>query len=101
MSHHIPGHLNEEEKEEYTTKKNEEEPLIERLKGINEDTQLVPANEETGYSGVPSWSLKQVGETQQFNPVPGKEGSVSYAVSVIKSLRWPGSTTVAQVSWYD
>jgi radial spoke head protein 4/6 len=43
-----------------------------------------------------SWISKVVGDTQQYNQAPPKEGTVSYAVNVIKSLRWPGAFTVAK-----
>jgi radial spoke head protein 4A len=37
-----------------------------------------------------------MGDTQQYNLAPPKEGTTSYAVNVIKSLRWPGALTVAK-----
>ena len=43
-----------------------------------------------------SWISKVVGDTQLYNQAPPKEGTVSYAVNVIKSLRWPGAMTVAK-----
>ena len=42
-----------------------------------------------------AWISKVVGDTQQYNKQVG-EGTQSYAVNVIKSLRWPGSVTVAK-----
>ena len=41
----------------------------------------------------PSWISKVVGDTQQYTE--GGEGeTISYAINVIKSLRWPGAVTV-------
>ena len=44
------------------------------------------------------WLIKTVGETQQFNLVGKEEGVTSYAVVVLKNLRWPGNYTVANVN---
>ena len=41
--------------------------------------------------------MKTVGDTQQFNLVGKEEGVTSYAVVVLKNLRWPGSFTVTNV----
>ena len=49
-----------------------------------------------GENGQAAWLTKIVGDTQLYNQAPPKEGTVSYAVNVIKSLRWPGSITVAK-----
>jgi hypothetical protein len=57
---------------------------------------LIPGVEE-GDAGLPSWSVKTVGDTQLYNQLPPKEGTTTYATVVIKSLRWPGSITVSQV----
>ena len=43
-----------------------------------------------------SWLTKVVGDTQPYNQLPPKEGTTTYAVNVIKSLRWPGALTVSQ-----
>jgi radial spoke head protein 4/6 len=43
-----------------------------------------------------SWISKVAGDTQLYNLAPPKEGTVSYAVNVIKSVRWPGALTVAK-----
>jgi len=42
------------------------------------------------------WTSKIVGDTQQYNLPPPKEGTTTYAVNVIRSLRWPGAVTVAK-----
>jgi radial spoke head protein 4A len=66
ITHYIPTSLGEEEREEYIAKKNEEEPVLELLKGINEDVPLVPGAEE-GEVGVPCWTSKILGDNQQYN----------------------------------
>ena len=43
-----------------------------------------------------SWLSKVVGDTQPYNQLPPKEGTTTYAVNVLRSLRWPGALTVAQ-----
>lgn len=45
-------------------------------------------------SETASWVSKIVGDQQTYNQAGGKEGTVTYAVNVIKSLRWPGAITV-------
>ena len=39
-----------------------------------------------------------MGDPQPYNQLPPKEGTTTYAVNVIKSLRWPGAVTVSQNS---
>ena len=43
-----------------------------------------------------AWTSKVVGDSQAFNQIPPKEGTVSYGVNVLRSLRWPGAVTVAK-----
>lgn len=40
-----------------------------------------------------SWISKVVGDPQQYTK---GEGQVSYAVNVLKSIRWPGAITVSK-----
>ena len=47
-----------------------------------------------GYDAA--WTSKVVGDSQAFNQIPPKEGTVSYGVNVIRSLRWPGAVTVSK-----
>lgn len=68
-------------------KLNEEDKTEERFKAVSEDV-TVP-----GMEGA--WLSKVAGDTQAYNK-PGGEGTVNYAVNVIKSLRWPGAYTVAK-----
>lgn len=62
VTHHISSSVPEEEREELEGKLAESDPVIERLKGANEDVPLVapPEGEETG--GVPCWVSKIVGD---------------------------------------
>lgn len=63
------------------------DPTVERFRDIGEHA-LFP-NEQ------PAWLSKVVGDTQLYSE--GGEGeNISYAVNVIKSVRWPGSVTVAK-----
>ena len=63
------------------------DPTVERFRDIGEHA-LFPGEQ-------PCWLSKVVGDTQQYTE--GGEGdTVSYAVNVIKSLRWPGALTVSK-----
>ena len=46
-----------------------------------------------------AWLIKNSGDSQTYNKLAG-EGTVSYQVTVIKSLRWPGAVTVAKNGKY-
>jgi hypothetical protein len=88
ITHIAPPELGDEEKEEYLGKLAEKDAPVDRYRAINEDAPI--QGMET------SWISKTVGDTQPYNQLPPKEGIASYAVNVIKSLRWPGALTVAQ-----
>lgn len=81
-----------EEAEEELNKLNDEDKADERFRGINEHTPVVGM--ET------AWVSKVAGDTQQYNLIPNafkkQEGTTSYAVNVLKSLRWPGAVTVSK-----
>ena len=66
----------------------EADPTVDRFRDLE---QHDPISE-----GQPAWISKVVGDTQLYNQAPPKEGTVSYAVNVIQSLRWPGAVTVAK-----
>ena len=80
----------------------ETDPTADRFRALNEDAPLQiierfkqqPAAEEV--PPVSAWQSKVVGDAQPYNQLPPKEGTTTYAVNVIKSLRWPGALTVAQ-----
>lgn len=48
-----------------------------------------------------AWLKKVVGDQQQYNLLPPKEGTTTYAVLVLKSLRWPGAITVSKGSKFS
>lgn len=85
-SHPEPNIADEEARNEAIAKLNETDPAVDRFKGLNEDKQV---------SGMDNWTSKVCGDLQQYNKLGG-EGTVSYAVNVISSVRWPGSVTVAK-----
>ncbi len=85
VSHIAPPELGEEERDEYLGKLADKDPVVDRFRAINEDGP---------FEGLEfSWISKLVGDPQPYNQLPPKEGTASYAVNVIKSLRWPGALT--------
>lgn len=84
-THAAPAHMAEEEKEEYLAKLAEEDKTEERFRGINEHVPM-PGMET-------AWISKVTGDSQQYTK---GDGTVTYAVNVIRSLRWPGAITVAK-----
>jgi radial spoke head protein 4A len=88
VSHMKPTHLPEEEQEEFEAKQLEEDPVVDRFRALNEDAPM-PGLET-------AWLSKLVGDSQPYNQLPPKEGTTTYAVNMIKSLRWPGAVTCAQ-----
>ena len=90
-THTDPIGLDDEAKDEFMAKLAEEDKTEERFKAINEDI-TVPGLEA-------AWQSKVCGDQQQYNKVGG-EGTQSYAVNVIKSMRWPGAVTVAKNGQY-
>ena len=87
-THIEPEGMADEEKEEYMNKLAEDDKTEERFRGINEHVPM-PGMET-------AWSSKVCGDLQQYVQLPPKEGTTSYAVNVIRSLRWPGAVTVAK-----
>lgn len=94
VTHALAPETPEESKEEQMAQLTEKDPSCDRFRAINEDVAVagLPAGLETGFA----WVSKVVGDTQPFNQLPPKEGTTTYSVNVIKSLRWPGALTVAQ-----
>lgn len=88
VSHFAPPDIGEEEKEEYLGKLTEKDPTVDRFRAIAEDAPI------EGYKSA--WISKVVGDPQPFAQAPPKEGTTTYAVNVLKSLRWPGAVTVSQ-----
>ena len=88
ITHLAPEGVPEDEVETKMAEIEEADPTVERFLGINEDAP---------YTGLEfSWLSKIVGDAQPYNQLPPKEGTTTYAVNVLKSLRWPGALTVSQ-----
>lgn len=87
-SHIPPKGVSDEERDEILAKLAEEDKVEERFKALQEDVPVKGL--ET------SWLSKVSGDTQQYNKDKGGEGTNSYAVNIIRSLRWPGAVTVAK-----
>jgi len=87
ISHFVPSTVLEDEKDAYLENLNTADAQVDKYRGLNEDAPM------TGMEF--SWTTKVVGDPQPYNNL-GKEGTSTYAVNVIKSLRWPGALTVSQ-----
>jgi len=74
----------DEEKEEYMGKLAEDDKTEERYKALNEDSKIDKQD---------AWISKITGDLQ---PYTKGEGTVTYAVNVIKSVRWPGHYTLSK-----
>lgn len=97
-AHHYPNILNagrithqkpnlpDDQADEIMAKLEEEDKVLEKLAGVNEDAPIPPLEK--------SWLFKVVGDDQPYATDDG-EGNVVYSANVIKSLRWPGAYTVA------
>ena len=64
------------------------DPTVERFRDIGEHA-LFPGEQ-------PAWLSKVVGDTHLYAEGGAEGENISYAVNVIKSLRWPGAVTVAK-----
>lgn len=87
-SHQVPDSIPEDDRDAYMEKLGEDDKTEERFRALNEHVPM-PGMET-------AWISKVVGDAQQYNQLPPKEGTASYAVNVIRSLRWPGALTVAK-----
>jgi len=90
-SHQVPEGMGEEEAGEYTAKLAEEDKVEERYRSIGEEGYVPLKGLEI------SWLSKTCGDIQTYES-KGDEGGGSncYAVNTVRSLRWPGSLTVAK-----
>ena len=90
----LSSEFTEEQRDEQLAALKEKDAEAERFKGINEDVPSpgLPAGLETGTA----WVSQIVGDPQPYAQLPPKEGTTTYSVNVLKSLRWPGAVTVAQ-----
>jgi hypothetical protein len=84
-AHLAPEGLDEEAKEAYMSEQSEKDPQVERFRTLNEHAPLLGM--ET------AWISKIAGDSQLYTK---GDATVSYAVNVVKSLRWPGAVTVAK-----
>ena len=89
-THLPPEGMDEEAATAWEEAQNEIDKPEERFKSLETDT---PLNKEA------CWISKVCGDTQAYN-IAGGEGTKSYAVNVIKSLRWPGAVSVAKNGKY-
>ena len=85
-THIPPANVPDEELEGVMGELEGKDPTVERFRDIGEHAL---------FGEQPAWISKVVGDTHQYTE--GGEGeTVSYAINVIKSLRWPGSITVSK-----
>ena len=85
---HLPPNVPEEELEAAMGELETKDPAAERFRDIGE--HVLFAGEQ------PVWISKVVGDTHQYTEGGAEGETISYAVNVIKSLRWPGAVTVAK-----
>lgn len=84
-----PEDLDEEKKAEFEEAQKADDPMLEdQFRSISEHT---PFGENS-----PAWTSKVIGDTQTYNSLKEGGASVTYAVNVIRSLRWPGAVTVSK-----
>jgi len=86
--HVAPEGLDEEAAAEQLAQLEETDKKEERFRAIAEHDKV------EGYEAA--WISKIIGDNQGYNQIPPKEGSVSYGVNVLRSIRWPGAVTVSK-----
>lgn len=86
---HLPPNVPEEEKDAVMEKLLETDPIVDRLKAINEDA--LEGLKEGG-----AWKLRTYGDSQVYTTYnKDEEGATTYQVVALRSQIWPGSVTVA------
>lgn len=93
-THIAPAGMDEEAEGEWRTKTEEEDPTVEQFRAINEHKGMPGTFKEEGDAGT-AWLSKLVGDPQVYSKGEG-QGSVTYCVNVLRSLRWPGAVTVSK-----
>lgn len=88
VTHAEPEGMDDEAKEAYLEEMAEKDKTEERFRALNEHSPM-PGLET-------AWLVKVVGDQQQYNLLPPKEGTTQYSVLMLKSLRWPGAITVTK-----
>ena len=89
-THTQPQGVPEEELQAAIDELDAKDPTVERFRGISEHATF------GGEGGQPSWISKVVGDTQQYTQEGAEGENYTFAVNVIKSLRWPGAVTVSK-----
>lgn len=84
-SYVAPKDLDDEAAEAYLADVNEKDPQVDRFRALNEHAPI-PGLET-------AWISKLSGDAQQYTK---NEATITYAVNVIKSIRWPGALTVCK-----
>jgi len=85
---HVPPNVPEDDLPAAMEELEAKDPTVERFRDIGEHA-LFPGEQ-------PAWLSKVVGDTQLYAEGGAEGENISYAVNVIKSLRWPGAVTVAK-----
>lgn len=88
-THIAPTDMDEDAAKEIMDKLAEEDPVIERFKQVLQEDK--PQDDKQ-----PNWASKVAGDTAVYNKIGGGETTLSYAVNIISSGRWPGAVTVAK-----
>lgn len=90
-THTEPEDMDEEAKEEYMTKLAEDDKTEERYRSIMEDSKVMKTQD--------AWISTTSGDLQPYNRVGG-EGTVTYAINILRSTRWPGALTISKNGQY-
>lgn len=86
-THFEPKGMEEEDLQAHMEKLAEEDQAKEPFTSIAEDEQ--PKNAQ-------AWLSSVSGDEQPYKKIGGDEGTISYAVNVLRSYRWPGATTISK-----
>jgi radial spoke head protein 4A len=87
-SHIPPQGIAEDDLQAAIDDQEAKDPAVERFRDIGEHAQF-PGEQ-------PAWLSKVVGDTQLYTEGGEAGETISYAVNVLKSLRWPGAITVSK-----
>lgn len=89
-THIEPLGMDEEALQEFMDKLAEDDKTEERFKAINENSKV---------KGQEAWTSQVCGDLQPYNKANG-DGTISYAINVIRSVRWPGAVTLSKNGKY-
>lgn len=94
---HLDPDVAEEELENAKAELEAKDPIIEKFRDIGEQQPFPGSKDDQGNPvEQPCWISKVVGDTHQYSEGGAEGETISYAVNVIRSLRWPGSITVSK-----